>query len=318
MAFNQTLKFSWGHIIAFVAMIFISYVSFMGITYFTDGDFIVAGLGVIMVNLVLVLFFIVPQILKGTDEKFKKKIVFERLLVFTAPFFYVVAMFAFAHFWTVFENRKNVETTFAQAISTTKGMFISYEEYAGNRLENYKKQLAKTKKILLSRKNAEEALRLQICDGNYNTLQDYAYKWLETASEASIWNVFIIGNRKTIEKALDDWNKSLNNFSSKIMTDEPKGVVPFNSVDPSVIAAKAELENLKSLYTKLERYPTMMSVGLVMFLYLLLMFPYFVQRRSTRSVKRLFGSVSSGGYTINPKKNNNHSSDDEIHIIHMK
>ena len=63
MAINETLKFSWGHIIAFVVLIFISYVSFMGITYLTDGDFLFAGLGVVIINLVLIIFFIIPQIL---------------------------------------------------------------------------------------------------------------------------------------------------------------------------------------------------------------------------------------------------------------
>lgn len=299
MAFNQTLKFSWGHIIAFVAMIFISYVSFMGITYFTDGDFIVAGLGVIMVNLVLVLFFIVPQILKGTDEKFKKKIVFERLLVFTAPFFYVVAMFAFAHFWSVFENRKNVETTFAQAISTTKGMFDSYEAYAINRIQAYNKNFAKSKVSKVGRDNAVEALKLQILDENYVALKESAEKWINNASSATIWNVFMIGNRKEIEKALDGWNASLNRFSKKIMTDEPSGVVSFSSMDPSVIKAKTTLGKVQGLYTSIGKTPTGISVVLAVILYLLLMVPYFIQRRNTKSTVRLIGSESVGtGFKI--------------------
>ena len=36
---NEQLKFSWGHIIAFLALIIISYISFVGVTYMTDGDF---------------------------------------------------------------------------------------------------------------------------------------------------------------------------------------------------------------------------------------------------------------------------------------
>ena len=104
MAINETLKFSWGHIIAFIALIFISYVSFMGITYLTDGDFLYAGLGVLIINLVLIIFFIIPQILKGTDEKFSRKIIFERILFFSAPVFFIAVMVPYAHFWTVFEH----------------------------------------------------------------------------------------------------------------------------------------------------------------------------------------------------------------------
>ena len=53
MAINETLKFSWGHIVAFLAIIFISYMSFMGLTYLTDGDFLIAGVGVAIIDILL-------------------------------------------------------------------------------------------------------------------------------------------------------------------------------------------------------------------------------------------------------------------------
>ena len=42
---NERLQFSWGHIIAFVALIAVSYISFMGITYLTAGNFLAALAG---------------------------------------------------------------------------------------------------------------------------------------------------------------------------------------------------------------------------------------------------------------------------------
>lgn len=88
MAINETLKFSWGHIIAFVALIIISYLSFMGITYLTNGNFLYAGIGVLIIDVLIILFFIIPQILKGTDEKFRRKIIFERILFFLPLLFF--------------------------------------------------------------------------------------------------------------------------------------------------------------------------------------------------------------------------------------
>ena len=75
MAINEKLKFSWGHIIAFVAMIVISYFSFIGLTYLTDGNFIFTGIGVAIIDVVIALTFIGAQIAKGTDHKFRKTIV---------------------------------------------------------------------------------------------------------------------------------------------------------------------------------------------------------------------------------------------------
>ena len=219
MAINETLKFSWGHIIAFVALIFISYVSFMGITYLTDGDFLYAGLGVLIINLVLIIFFIIPQILKGADEKFSRKIVFERILFFSAPLFFIAVMVPYAHFWTVFHNRSQVETTFSESIKTTKGMFESYEAYANNRIKEYDKKLAQNKTEIVHRTNEVEALRLQLIADNYDALKESAVKWIDNASGATVWNVFMIGNIKKIESAIENWNNSLSEFSGKIMSD---------------------------------------------------------------------------------------------------
>lgn len=289
MAINETLKFSWGHIIAFVALIFISYVSFMGITYLTDGDFLYAGLGVLIINLILIVFFIIPQILKGTDEKFSRKIVFERILFFAAPIFFIAAMVPYAHFWTVFENRNEIETTFSESIKTTKGMFDSYEVYANNRIKEYDKKLAQDKTNAVHRSNEVEALRLQIIADNYNALKESAIKWIDNASGATVWNVFMIGNIKKIEGAIEHWNSSLNNFSSKIMSDEPSGVEPFSASDPSVTIAMGNLNNLRSVYTTMEA-PTMLSIGIGLLLYILLLFPYIIQSRNTKSTYRLIGS----------------------------
>ena len=67
---NTKLKFSWAHIIAFLAIIFISYITFVGITYLTDGSFYVATLGMLVIDALLLLFFIGAQAMKGTDSKF--------------------------------------------------------------------------------------------------------------------------------------------------------------------------------------------------------------------------------------------------------
>lgn len=300
MAINETLKFSWGHIIAFVALIFISYVSFMGITYLTDGDFLYAGLGVLIINLILIVFFIIPQILKGADEKFSRKIIFERILFFAAPIFFIVAMVPYAHFWTVFENRTEIETTFSESIKTTKGMFDSYEVYANGRIKEYDKKLAQNKTNAVHRSNKVEALRLQIIADNYDALKELAIQWIDNSSGATVWNVFMIGNIKKIEKAIENWNHSLNNFSSKIMSDEPDGVESFSSSDPSVTTAKGNLNSLRSVYTTMGA-PTMLSIGIVFLLYILLLFPYIIQSRNTKSTFRLIGSEGDS-YTPRPKK----------------
>ncbi len=298
MAINETLKFSWGHIIAFVALIFISYVSFMGITYLTDGDFLYAGVGVLIINLLLIAFFILPQILKGTDEKFSRKIIFERILFFCAPIVFVGVMMPYAHFWNVFEKRSQIETTFSESIKTTKGMFESYETYANARIKDYDMKLAREKAQPVTRGNKVEALTLQLIDKNYTSLKNSAFEWIDNASGATVWNVFMIGNIKKIENALDQWNSSLSEFSNKKMSDENSEVVAFSSTDKSVNLAKENLSGLRSVYTE-KSGPTIIALSIGILLYILLLFPYIIQSRNTKSTYRLIGS-EDGSYT--PKK----------------
>lgn len=317
MAINETLKFSWGHIIAFVALIFISYVSFMGITYLTDGDFLYAGAGMLIINLLLIIFFILPQILKGTDEKFSRKIIFERILFFCAPVVFVGAMMPYAHFWNVFEKRSQIETTFSESIETTKGMFESYETYAKARIKDYDMKLAHEKAQAVTRGNKVEALKLQLIDKNYISLKNSAFEWIDNASGATVWNVFMIGNIKKIENALDQWNSSLTEFSNKKMADENSEIIAFSSTDKSVNLAKENLRSLKSVYT-LKSGPTVIALSIGLLLYILLLFPYIIQSRNTKGTYRLIGS-ESGSYTPRrykkvPKKNVERQDNDEFAI----
>ena len=314
MAINETLKFSWGHIIAFVALIFISYVSFMGITYLTDGNFIFAGIGVVVVDLILILFFIVPQILKATDAKFDRRIIFERILICTAPIFFVVVMVPYAHFWTVFKNREVIEKTFSESLETTKGMFDSYEEYAEARVRAYSDSLTVRYYDTVAMRNPQEmrclnqveALSLQLKSDNFDNLKATAVEWVDDAAGTTVWNVFKIGNLKTIEKSLDDWNSSLTEFSKKKMTDESANVKAFTSEDKSVMAAKEKFNTLRSIYTSVKA-PTIIAIGVAVLLYAMLMFPYFIQNRNTKSIYSLFGNerTKKSAKSAKPKKEGN-------------
>jgi len=288
MAIDETLKFSWGHIVAFVALIFVSYVSFVGITYLTDGNFQYAGWGVLLINLVLVVFFIIPQILKGTDVKFKKRIKYERFFLFLSPLIFILAMIPFAHFWTVFDKRNQIETVFSESIKTTKGIFDSYELYANERIANFDTLLVEAEIGKIGEQCRAEALKLQILDKNYYELKSSANTWIDQAEGASVWNVFMIGNIDKIENAVNEWIANLNLFTSKIMAFESNETEPFMSSNPSVEAAMCNLNSLRDVYTS-RNNPSIKAVVIGTFLYLLLLFPYVVQTRNRKSIYRIFG-----------------------------
>jgi hypothetical protein len=142
------------------------------------------------------------------------------------------------------------------------------------------------------RGNSVKTLELYLKDRNYLALKKSAMSWIEEVQDASIWNVFVIGNIKTIEAAIDDWNRSLNSFSSKIMSNEPDSAIAFTAKDPGVVRAKAELSSLRDIYTTMGK-PTWTAIGIAALLYLLLLAPYIIQRRNTKSIYTLWGQANS-------------------------
>lgn len=67
---NRKLRFSWGHIVSFLALIFIAYVVFMGTTYYTIGNYYAGLITMGCCVLLLVLTILGAQVLKGVDKNF--------------------------------------------------------------------------------------------------------------------------------------------------------------------------------------------------------------------------------------------------------
>lgn len=306
MAINETLKFSWGHIIAFLAIIFISYLSFMGLTYLTDGNFRIAGAGVAFIVIVLLSIFIGAQILKATDEKFKKKIIGERVLLLISPIVFVVLYLPQAHFWTVFDQRGDIESQFKTSVSQSKEMFALYEQYADNRITAYQKNISKTDRNTTSRANKLEALTLQLKSDNYFNLKNEAIAWIDKASGATVWNVFMIANIRTITEAIDNWNAQLVEMSTSVMSDEK--AVAFDSDSSVVQSVKSGLSQLNDIYSVMKENK-LYTWAIMFFLYLMLIFPYLIQDRHVKSVYTVVGKRD---FTVNMNKRKSKKRESEL------
>ncbi len=152
-SWNKTLKFAWGHIIAFVALIFISYIAYMGEFYSNGGNFLAAVAKIFVIDICILITFIGAQILKGTDEKFRRSMIKERILICLCPVAFIGSMIPYNHFWNVYSERNQIEEKFTSAISKSKQMFYDYDLYADNRIANYDRYLTN---IINYHNNAKE------------------------------------------------------------------------------------------------------------------------------------------------------------------
>lgn len=306
---NEKLKFSWGHILAFVAIIFMGYITFMGATYLFKGSYVKIGITVVLTLLLLVTFFIGAQFFKGTEKEFKKRIWVERFFVCLAPILILLMIrpfSPFAHFWAIENQSKKVKEEFGKSISGSKQLFTDYDIYANNRIDALRENLTS----VVENKNVDhqvyeqfgfidfddemqignrtKALEAQLKPTGYDSLKLMANKWIDEASRgASVWNVFLIGNVSAIKAAIKQWHSYLQEFSKKQFSIESDGLY-FDANNQSLNTAISGLDELTNMYgNKSTKSPW--EAWLSGFLcYLFLMVPYFVQRRSTQSRMRLF------------------------------
>lgn len=328
-SWNQILKFSWGHIIAFLALIFMSYVMYMGDFYANGGDFQNACIKVGVTDLLLLFVFMGAQRFKAAEVKFNRKIIYERIFIVLCPIAFAVAMVPYNHFWSVFEQRSDIEIQFTKSINSARNLFENYEIYANERIAGFLKsgsdwaiktrdsletQFLQCKESCMKKKTAcvskcesdyntslnsflgdsvdiecafTHALKLQLLSENTDSLRNKAINWIDDANQgASVWNAFLIGNIDVIAKSIENWHKTLQEFSTPVYSVEidPK---PFDVERQTINDALEQIHALKNIYQETTGVKiNAIWTGLILFL--MLLFPYIIQRRNTKAAGYYF------------------------------
>lgn len=308
---NEKLQFSWGHIIAFLALIAVSYISFVGFTYLTNGNFTFALVGMGITDIVFILFFIGAQQMKASGVKMKRKIIWERIFIFGSPIVFIAGMISMSHFWTVKSQNDEIVSTFTTSINEARQLFSDYENYSNARIENYEKGLNRIiankesdkrtfieagfedNKANIQKDNMVETLRLQLLSQNYDSLQNVAIKWIDKAGHgASTWNVFLLGNTREIKEALGNWENQLKSFSAKEMSNESITGTVDRFQSNGAKNAIAGIDSLTNSFTT-QRFPTVGAFIFGVIIYLMLLFPYILQDRHTKNIYRIIGTENS-------------------------
>lgn len=305
---NTVLKFSWGHILAFVALIFIAYVTFMSSFYSNGGIMKDAVERMTVITAVLFVCFIGIQMLKATGRNFDTCIKCERILLCVSVSAFLVILFtSYNHFWNVVTRQKEIRERFTSAINNSRKIFDDYDKYADERIRNYDGSL---QGVISAREfdkyNHDECnfadfgmqkdayvhtLKLQLKSADSDTLRVNALKWIDGAnSGASVWNAFLVGNIQEIAKAIEQWNDECIRISQPVMSNEVDMVGPVGSFagnSEAVKKANEELSMLLTIYQGKDRFDIWtLLTGIVLFIFLLL--PYFFQLRHTKSRVSLF------------------------------
>jgi hypothetical protein len=210
-------------------------------------------------------------------------------------------MLPYNHFWNVFSEREQIESKFNAAIDKSRQMFSDYESYTNDRIGAYDAYLSealngkeqnraryfqvgfKGNNDAITKDNYVTTLKLQLQSQNTDSLKIAALKWIDEANQgASVWNAFLVGNVQKISDAVEGWNQTLLEVSRPVLSNEPKGVSPFDTNKESFKSANSSLSELQDLY-KETKGVSMNTIWSAIILFLMLLFPYLLQKRNTRA-----------------------------------
>ncbi len=316
----KNLKFSYAHFFAFIALIAIGAFSFIGLTYAVDDSvhpFLLPSILTASIVIVLIIWFIGAQQLKGIDNgfDFRKCIWWERFFVFTAPFILLICLLLpFNHAMNVVDKQEQIETDFKNAVNKSVALFTDYEAYADKRVKDYQEFLQDVNEYpaynrpiydklgLRSNGDRKVAMEVQTLESqlkdNFVVLQDTAVNWIKNVNQnASVWNVFFIGNLAGIKSAITQWSTDLEGFSNTILSTEHDTIAAFNADEKYLNEINAALDGISQIYKPqggilnfAYAFSNLNYLTIVygIILYLLLMFPYFIQKRNGVSVYGLF------------------------------
>lgn len=283
---NETLKFSWGHIVAFLAMIMISYVTFTGAAYLYDTNLLVSALWAIASFLVMFVVFVGTQQMKAVEKNFTRSIVLERIGVVLSVVVLVllVTISPFKHFWTVYSNKSEIMEEFAMSIDSSKSIFENYDAYVEERIE-------KTLQSKSPEKNAQaELMRLQLQPSFATQTESFDYQtkkleieqWIDKARQSSVWNVFVIGNLTKIQSGVEMWKTTLESWSSKKFYDGD--MEPYKAT----YDITSNFNNLKQKFTNSVAFQWR-AILWALVGYFCMALPWLLQRRPVKNPNTLFG-----------------------------
>ncbi len=297
---NKKLRFSVGHIAAFLALIFIAYVTFMGITYYTLGDFLKAGIGSALCVLFLAVVLLGAQIKKGESNrtKFYKSLIWERWLLIASPLVLALAFYPYNHFWTVLSLDEEISKDFNSSITQAHGIFDEYEKYADMRMAKLSSSLENKKQLNID--NRKDELQLVLLSSNYQKLKQEANSWIDntsssinvfgliSVSKSSVWNVFLFGNIDNISDAVNKWASELSDLSSKKLNIEDYEIAVFPADCEAKLLSIKGLDALKEKYSSIGYRFNWISIISMFICLIMLLCPYFIQERNAANNEKFW------------------------------
>lgn len=289
----QQSKFSLADVLTVLGAFAFGFFCFLSFNFLSLGETMQSVVWASVLALVLGGLAFGAKLLKMSSINFTTCIIFEWIFLFLFAGMAFIAVYPFSHYYAVSDYKNEIQQKVIGNITQAEGMFTEYEVYANNRLNIYKSKLnsvVAAKNISPSEyrdygfvvgaddrtqvENKMFTLKAQLFPTNFIEMKQVDSSWL--ASSKTIiadWKpISLIDVINDVEGNLTEWKNKLIEYSSFRAKGETTTDFdfPLNFDDVT-----NRMETLGS--------PTTISIVIAISLYVLLLLPYLVTKRSTKT-----------------------------------
>ena len=303
----NTSKISLADLLTLLTALGYGFICFLGINFYSLGNINRSVILALIITLVLGGAALGAKIMKRTSKHFKSSFVWEIILlilftVFSALFSYTV----FPHYFVVTEQKNDIQNKLTASITQAENMFTNYEEYAQNRESLYRNKL---KSVVYNKDvNPQEyskfgfesnsvsdqkqidnkmfTVHADLFPSNYLDMKKADSTWLANSREiVDTWKpIGIVNVLNDVEQNSKNWLAELIKLSAvREMGELDMQTKDFN--------CKLTFDSAKNHFTTLGE-PTLLSIGLAILAYLLMLLSYFISKRSSKTT---VGTTKSKG-----------------------
>jgi hypothetical protein len=306
---NQS-KFSLADVLTLLAALGYGFVCFLSANFYTLGD---TFNSIVLALIIAILLFgtaFGAKLLKRTSRNFKTSLIFEIacLVLFTG----LIVFFSystFPHYFSVSQQKEVVQRKLTESITEAEKMFSEYERYALNRETRFRNTL---KSVVTSKSTSPSRYRkygfesngvsddkqiqkkmftihADLFPSNYKEMKKVNSAWLaDSRKTVESWkSISIVEVVNDLEQNSDKWLKEMIELSSKA---SQKGEHAEN------FKYDLTFDNVKPYFTALGK-PSLISVGLAVLVYVLMLFSWIISRRNTKTI--VGAKRTTGKYEIN-------------------
>lgn len=294
-------KLTLADTITLVTGMLYSFICFLGLYLYSLGNVSSSIWGALLIMAILVGAALGAKILKRANRNFKVNCILELVMLFLFTVFMIVFTYTpFSHFFVLSANKADIQEKLINSIEQAENMFTEYEKYAENRKSSYLSDLKSAVAAEYSNRRLfdsfgfesssvprsiqiqtkMEIMQNDLYPSNYSDtmgmkgVKEVALSWLSAKKiQVEDWNPFVVVDvANNVEKEAKQWLTFLKTQSQVLQTNEEENEFPY----------LINMDDVSDSFKDNGKI-TLLSVLLGVLAYGLMLFSYFISKRSTKS-----------------------------------